>query len=82
MFDSFNTEDWGCGAWILAIVLIFALAFGLLCLEAWFVMLLWNAVIPLIWAMAPELGFWAAMGLKLLCNLLFGSVVRGGSGEK
>jgi hypothetical protein len=45
-------------------------------------MLLWNAVIPLLWATAPELGFWAAMGLMLLCNLLFGSVVRSGSGKK
>lgn len=74
MFDSFDTKDWSCGAWILAIVLILALAFGLFCLEAWFVMLLWNAVIPPIWAMAPELGFWGAMGLKLLCNILFGSI--------
>jgi hypothetical protein len=82
MFDDFDTEGWGCGAWILAIVFILALAFGLLCLEAWFVMLLWNAVIPLLWATAPELGFWAAMGLMLLCNLLFGSVVRVSSGKK
>lgn len=82
MFDNLDTDSWGCGAWILAIVLILALAFGLLCFEAWLVMLLWNAVIPLLWATAPELGFWAAMGLKLLCNLLFRSVVRCGSGKK
>ena len=82
MFDNFDTEGWGCFAWILAIVLILALAFGFLCLEAWFVMLLWNAVIPLLWVAAPELGFWAAMGLMLLCNILFGSVVRVGSGKK
>lgn len=71
MFNDFDTEGWGCGAWTLAIVIILALIFGLLCLEAWFVMLLWNAVIPLLWATAPELGFWAAMGLLLLCHLLF-----------
>lgn len=82
MFDSFDTKSWGCGTWLLAIVLILALAFGLLCLEAWLVMLLWNAVIPLLWAAAPELTFWVAMGLLLLCNLLFGSVVRIGSGKK
>jgi hypothetical protein len=82
MFDSFDTEDWGCCAWVLAIVLILALVFGLLCLEAWIVMLLWNAVIPLLWATAPTLSFWVAMGLMLLCNLLFGSTVRIGSGKK
>jgi hypothetical protein len=82
MFDSFNTKSWGCGIWLLAIVFILALIFGLLCLEAWFVMLLWNAVIPLLWATAPELTFWAAMGLMLLCNILFGTTVRVSSGKK
>ena len=82
MLNKFDTEKWGCIGWILAIIIILAIAFGLLCFEAWLVMLLWNAVISLLWATAPELGFWAAMGLMLLCNLLFGSVVRIGSGKK
>lgn len=81
MFDNFDTDSWGCGAWILAIVLILALTFGLLCLEAWLVMLLWNAVIPLLWAAAPELTFWVAMGLLLLCHLLFCGA-RVSSGKK
>lgn len=81
MFDNFDTRDWGCGAWVLAIVLILALIFGLLCLESLFVMLLWNAVIPLIWATAPELGFWTAMGLLVLCNILFGGM-KISSGKK
>lgn len=76
MFDNFDTEDWGCGTWFLVIVLILALIFALLCFEAWLVMLLWNAVIPLIWATAPTLGFWAAMGLLLLCHILFGKTVN------
>ena len=82
MLNSFDTERWGCGAWLLAVIIILAFAFGCLCLEALLVMLLWNAVVPLLWATAPELGFWAAMGLMLLCNILFGSVVRVGSGKK
>lgn len=82
MFDRIDTKGWGCGAWILAFVLILALAFGVLCLEAWLVMLLWNAVIPLIWATASTLGFWTAMGLILLCNILFGKTVRIGSSKK
>ena len=81
MFDNFDTDSWGCGAWILAIVLILALVFLLLCFEAWLVMLLWNAIIPLLWATAPELSFWAAMGLMLLCDSLFGGI-RVSSGKK
>jgi hypothetical protein len=76
MFDRFNTENWGFGAWLLCIVLVLAIAFGCLCLEAWLVMLLWNAVIPLLWATAPELSFWVAMGLLLLCHILFGKSVK------
>jgi hypothetical protein len=76
MFDNFDTEGWGCGAWLLCIVLVLALVFGCLCLEAWLVMLLWNAVIPLIWTTAPTLGFWVAMGLILLCHILFGKTVN------
>ena len=76
MFNSFDTKKWGWGVWILAIVLILALVFGALCLEAWLVMLLWNAVIPLIWTTAPTLGFWAAMGLMLLCHILFNKTVK------
>jgi hypothetical protein len=76
MFNRFDTEDWGCGAWLLAIVLILAIVFGGLCLEAWIVMLLWNAVVPLLWATAPTLGFWATMGLMLLWNILFGGTIK------
>jgi hypothetical protein len=76
MFDNLNTEDWGVGSWILAIVLILAIVFACLCLEAWLAMLLWNAVMPLLWATAPTLSFWATMGLMLLCNILFGKTVN------
>ena len=76
MFDKIDTRDWGCGAWLLCIVLVLAMIFGGLCLEAWLVMLLWNAVIPLLWATAPTLGFWAAMGLIILCHILFGKTIN------
>lgn len=76
MFDNFDTEGWGCGAWLLCIIIVLAIVFACLCFEAWIVMLLWNAVIPLLWATAPELSFWAAMGLILLCNILFGKTVK------
>lgn len=57
--------------YILVLALALGLVFGLLCLEAWFIMLLWNAVIPVIFAGVPTISFWLAFGLMLLCNLLF-----------
>jgi hypothetical protein len=35
-------------------------------------MLIWNAVIPSIFGL-PTLGYWSAMGLYLVCSLLFKS---------
>ena len=35
-------------------------------------MLVWNAVIPGIFGL-PTLGYWSAMGLYLVCSLLFKS---------
>jgi hypothetical protein len=35
------------------------------------VMLLWNALIPSLFA-GPLIGFWQAAGLLVLCRLLFG----------
>ena len=72
------TDGMSTGATIaicfLVVVLALGLVFGLLCLEAWFVMLLWNAVIPAIFAEVPTISFWLAFGLMLLCNILFKSV--------
>ena len=36
----------------------------------WALMLLWNAAIPGIFGL-PTLGYWSAMGLYLVCSLLF-----------
>lgn len=64
----------GCLMVLLVVVLIIGFAFGILCLEGWIVMLLWNAVICSLWASAPHLSFWLAVGLVLLCNILFKAV--------
>lgn len=65
---------------LLVIVLVFAIAlglvFGVMAFEAWILMLLWNAVIVSMWASAPSLTFWLAFGLILICNILFKSVGR------
>lgn len=71
-------EDYSVGIAILAIIgiIIGALTwcFGMMCLKAWFVMLLWNWIAVGLFG-APVLGFWMAFGLRLLCSLLFKSVV-------
>ena len=63
-------------ATILVLVIAAGLVFGILCFEAWILMLLWNAVIPSLWVGAPSLTFWLAFGLLLICNILFKSVNR------
>lgn len=58
-------------ALIFVVIGILALPMGLL------VMLLWNAVIPVIFVGAPVLTFWKAVGLFLLCSILFKSYSSG-----
>lgn len=69
-------EDYSVGVAILAIIgiIIGAIAwcFGLMCLQSWLVMLLWNWVAVDLFG-APVLGFWTAFGLRWLCSLLFKS---------
>lgn len=58
---------------IIGVIIVLALAFGLLCLEAWICMLLWN------WFVVGMLGFsnlymeniWMMWGVILLCDILF-----------
>lgn len=57
---------------ILGIILIFGLAVGIALLMALPVMLLWNALIPAIFGLTT-ISFWQALGLSLLCSLLFKS---------
>jgi hypothetical protein len=64
-------DDMGVGAIILTIILVLALVFGILCFEGWLLMLLWNAVIPTIFIGVPTIKFWWAVGLILICNILF-----------
>jgi hypothetical protein len=55
--------------WVLiGLVGIAAIGFGL----GFVVMLLWNWLMPAIFDL-PELGYWQAVGLTILCHLLFKS---------
>ena len=50
-------------------------AFGLWCLQAWLVMLLWNWVIVSLFG-APVLTFWLSFGLVWLFHLLTKGLVK------
>lgn len=55
----------------LVLLIIIPVIIGLFFLESWFVMLLWNAVVPIIMWCQP-LTYWHAVGLNFLTSLLFG----------
>lgn len=74
-------EDYGCAVYVLACILVLALAFGLFCLNAWLVMLLWNAVVCAIWVALPFITFWQSFGLVLIVRLIFGGFRVGGSSK-
>ena len=69
-------ENYSAGVAILAIIGIvigaIALIFGIMCLQAWLIMLLWNWVAVELFGV-PALCFWMAFGLRCLCSLLFNS---------
>ena len=71
MFDWIKESDAGCGWIILGVILILGLVFGLMCLEAWMVMALWNGCLVPAVTFANQVGFWQTWGIMLICNVLF-----------
>lgn len=76
MKNSFKklTEDHGAGyaiaVYAIAIVLVLALLVGLFFLEAWVAMLLWNAILPTLFAFVGPITYWQMVGLQFLIALL------------
>jgi hypothetical protein len=67
-----NKNDTSLGAYIIAVIIILALAFGISCLFAWIGMLLWNwVIVGELGLFATKIGFWPMWGLLELCSLLF-----------
>lgn len=60
--------------WVIAIIIILGAFFGLLCLEGWLIMLLWNATLPILFSGVTAISFWQSMAINLLTVLLFGGV--------
>ena len=61
-------------SWTVAIILVFGVIFGLLCLESWLIMLLWNATLPVVLSGVTAIGFWQSVCINLLITLLFGGI--------
>lgn len=57
--------------WLKKVLAFLVLAPAVAAAVSFLVMLLWNALIPALFA-GPVLGFWQAAGLLLLCRILFG----------
>jgi hypothetical protein len=64
---------WIVGGIILAVFLAFI--FG------YFVMLLWNWIMPLLFGL-PEIDYWLAFGIIILSRLIFGGFGHGGTHQK
>jgi hypothetical protein len=60
---------------ILFILLSLGIAFGMACLWGWVFMLVWNNLLPLLWAEASTIGFWLAVGIVLIVRVLFKTTV-------
>lgn len=71
LFESDFVKDNGCLGIIIVFIVAIVIAIGLSFLQAWVAMLLWNWVMPMIWAGAPVMTFWPMWGLVELCSILF-----------
>ena len=63
MSDNFKI---GCIVCLISIPIFIGLFF----LDSWFIMLLWNAIVPIVMWCQP-LTYWHAVGINLLISLLF-----------
>ena len=62
-------------------ILALGIAFGMFCLKAWVVMLLWNWAIVSLFN-APVLSFWVSFGVCLLASILLKTTVTIGKGRE
>lgn len=67
LYDSYDKA--GCAGLIFAIIIVLAISFGVLCLEGWLVMLLWNNIIAGPFEI-QEIGFWWTTGAIFLFQLV------------
>lgn len=65
-------EDHGCGVFLIAIILVLALTFGLMCANAAILMVCWNFAVAAAMSICAPIGFWQAFVLNLAVSFLFG----------
>lgn len=65
-FKKYNLPWWG---WIIVLIIFFGLLFGIFCLNAWLLKIIWNAVIPSIFTLTT-ISFKQAFELLLLIWIL------------
>lgn len=76
MKNSFKklTEEHGAGyaiaIYAIVIAFLLVLVVGLLALEAWAAMLLWNAILPVLFTFVGPITYWQMVGLQFLIALL------------
>lgn len=69
-----DLSDIGCGGLILIFLLILAIAFGIMCFEAWIAMLIWNFVVVALFTTLPIVGFWQMFLILMLINIVLGGL--------
>ena len=73
-FDEYNAGA-AIAFSILLILFSLGIAFGMACLWGLVFMLVWNNLLPLLWAEAPIIGFWLSVGITFVVRLLFKSTI-------
>ena len=74
-WSNYDTPLWATVlGWVIAIIFALGFGFGLLCLESWVIMLLWNTTLPAIFSGVTAIGFWQSLCINLLITILFGGV--------
>ena len=63
--------------WRVGLPVLFLVAAAVL---GWVVMVLWNAVVPVVFAGGRVIDYWHALGLLVLCRILFGGFRGRGRG--
>ena len=61
---------------LLGLIAILAITFGLMCLNAWLIMLVWNVTLPTLFSGVSAITFWKAFGIDFLVWLLFGGISK------
>lgn len=74
-WSNYDTPLWATiVGWLIAVIIALGVIFGVLCLESWLIMLLWNATLPVVFGGVAVIGFWQSVCINLLVILLFGGV--------